>query len=75
MKLPIPHTKNKYTGRQTRFFDLVGFSLVSLFNGMSNFVDYLIPKPSLSKNGSGTTSPIAGVIGRFVPFPRVFVRK
>ena len=29
--------------------------LVSLFNGISIFVDYLMPKPSLQKNSSGTT--------------------
>ena len=34
--------------------------LVGLFNGISTFVDYLIPKSSLQKNSSDTISPIAG---------------
>ena len=28
--------------------------LVSLFNGISTFVDYLMPKPFSEKNSSGT---------------------
>ena len=34
--------------------DKVRFGLVSLFNGISTFVGYLIPKPFSSKNSSGT---------------------
>ena len=30
------------------------FGLVSLFNGISTFLGYLIPKPSFEKNSSGT---------------------
>ena len=30
------------------------FGLVSLFNGKSTFVGYLMPKPSFLKNSSGT---------------------
>ena len=32
------------------------FGLVSLFNGMSTFVGYLMPNPFLSKNGSSSSS-------------------
>ena len=31
---------------------LVGFNLVSLFNGMSTFVGYLMPKPSLLRDSN-----------------------
>ena len=31
------------------------FHLVSLFNGISTFVDYLMPKPPLQKNSNGTS--------------------
>ena len=41
---------------------VVGF-LVSLFNGISTFVGYLMPKPSF-KNSSGTIYPITGRIRR-----------
>ena len=40
------------------------------FNGISIFVDYLMPKQSLYKNSSGTIFPIAVEIRRFIPFPR-----
>ena len=33
---------------------LVWFGLVSLFNGISTFVGYIIPKPSFLKNSCGT---------------------
>ena len=33
----------------------VWFSLVSLFNGISTFVGYLMPKPPFEKNSSGNT--------------------
>ena len=46
-----------------------------LFNGLSTFVGYLMPKPSLEKNSGGTIWLIAGKIRRFITFPRVFVRK
>ena len=46
------------------------FGLVSLFNGISTFLGYLMPKSFSLKNSSGT-----GRIRRFLPFPRVFVRK
>ena len=36
--------------------------LVSLFNGISTFVGYLMPKPFSKKKSSGTISPIAGRI-------------
>ena len=35
------------------------FDVVSLFNGISNLVDYVIPKPSFLKKSSGTMKPIA----------------
>ena len=49
--------------------------LVSLFNGISTFVGYLMPKPSLY-NSSDIIQPTVGV-GRSIsiPFPRVFVWK
>ena len=43
---------------------------VSLFNGFSTFVGYLMLKPSFWKNSIGT-----GKIRGFIPFPRVFVWK
>ena len=46
--------------------------LVSLFYGISAFVGYLIPKPSLYEDSSGT---IAGKISGFLNFPMVFVWK
>ena len=33
---------------------VIGFCLVSLFNGISTFVGYLMPKPLSEKNSSGT---------------------
>ena len=39
------------------------FGLVSLFNGMSTFVGYLMPKPSFEKNSGDAVQPIAGGIG------------
>ena len=33
---------------------LVAQGLVSLFNGISTFVGYLMPKPFFEKNSSGT---------------------
>ena len=32
----------------------LGYSLVSLFNGISTFLGYLIPNPSFLKNINGT---------------------
>ena len=37
------------------------FGLVSLFNGISTFVGYLMPKPFSEKNSSGT------IIGLYTP--------
>ena len=34
--------------------EMIRFWLVSLFNGISNFVGYLMPKPFSQKNSSGT---------------------
>ena len=53
---------------------LVGW-LVSLFNVISTFVGYSMPKPSFKKNSNGTIQPIAGRIRGFIPFPKVFVQK
>ena len=36
--------------------------LVSLFNGISTFVGYLIPEPSLQKNSNDTIGGARGVI-------------
>ena len=47
-----------YTGKPNvnRFIVLVWFDLVSLFNGISTFVGYSMPKPFPEKNNSGTIS-------------------
>ena len=50
-------------------------SLVSLFNGISRFPDYLIPKSSLLKKGDANIWLIAGRIREFKPFPKVLIRK
>ena len=43
--------------------------MVSLFfNGISTFGGYLMPKPFLKKNSSGTIWPIAREIKEFIPF-------
>ena len=46
-----------------------------LFNGISTFMGYLMPKLSFLKNGSGTIQPTARRTSRFIPLPRVFVQK
>ena len=51
------------------------FGLVSLFNGISTFVGYLMPKLFSLKNSSCTIEHIAGTIRGFIPFPRVYARK
>ena len=43
---------------------------VSLFNGISNFVGYLMPKPTVQKNSSCTIQFIARGIRGFMPFPK-----
>ena len=48
--------------------------LVSLFTGISIFIGYLMPEPSLYKNGCGIIQLIAGLIRGFTPFPRVLVQ-
>ena len=45
-------------------------TLVSLFNGITTFVGYLIPKPSLQKNTSGNIQPIADKDKRVHSFPK-----
>ena len=57
------------------FIGLVWFGWVSLFNGISTFVGYLMPKPFSKKDRGGTIKHIAGRIRGFIPFPRVFARK
>ena len=54
---------------------IIRSGLVSLFNGISTFAGYLMPKPFSEKNSSGTILPIAGRIRGFISFPRVFARK
>ena len=51
------------------------FSLVTLFNCISTFMNYLMPKPSLFKNSSGTIWSKAGGDKGFMPFLRVLVWK
>ena len=41
-------------------FDKIWFCLGSLFNGISTFAGYLMPKPSLQKDSSNTIQSIAG---------------
>ena len=41
-------------GVRVRVTMLIWFGLVSLFNGISTFVGYLMPKPFSKKNSSGT---------------------
>ena len=50
-------------------------SLFSLFNSISNFVVYLMPKTPLYKNNSDTILSIAGRIRGFIHFQRIWVRK
>ena len=52
--------------------NLIG--LLSLFNGISTFVGYLMPKPFFEKSSSGNIQPKAGRIRGFILFPRVFAR-
>ena len=40
------------------------------FNGISTFVDYLMPKPSFKKNNSDAIYPITGRIGGVHTFPK-----
>ena len=49
-------TANNSTNNNNVVFFLfqIWFSLVSLFNGISTFVGYLMPKPLSQKNSSGT---------------------
>ena len=58
LKTCIPISKNleKISFIYAIIFDNVSmsFDLVSLFNGISTFGGYLMPKPSLLKNSSGT---------------------
>ena len=51
------------------------FCLVSLFNRMSTFVGYLMPKLFSEKNSTGKILPIAGRIRMFITSRRVFARK
>ena len=44
--------------------------LVSLFNDISTFKDYLIPKPSLDNSNNDSVQPIAKGINGFIPFPK-----
>ena len=51
------------------------FVLVSLFNGISTFVAYLMPKQSLKKGSSVIIPLIAGEMSEFMPFSRILVWK
>ena len=44
--------------------------LVSLFNGISTFVGYLMPKPSFQKNSNDVISLLAWRIVEFITFPK-----
>ena len=63
------HFKYLYLCKLTTIYQIV-IDWVSLFNGISTFVCYLMPKPSFKKNSSD-----AGRIRGFIPFPRIFVQK
>ena len=45
------------------------FGLVSLFNGISTLMGYLMPKSSIQKNSSDTIKPIAGEIRGLCIYP------
>ena len=49
----------------------VWFGLVSLFDGMSSFVGYLMLKTSFLNGISGTIQPIAKGISEFMAFIRI----
>ena len=49
-------TERKIFKKKRNQIKWLGFS-VSLFNGISTFVSYLMPKPSLLKNNTGTIHP------------------
>ena len=51
------------------------FGFVSLFNGISTSMDYLIRKLSLEKNNCNAIKPTDGTARVFIPFRRVSVRK
>ena len=46
------HTRTHKHTEQDRYIDM--FGLVSLFNGISTILGYLMPKPFSQKNSSGT---------------------
>ena len=48
----------------------IHISLVSLFNGISTFVDYLMPKPSLWKTAVILFKSLLEEIRAFIPFSR-----
>ena len=60
-------------GKKTVF--ICRFGVVSLFNGISTFIGYLMPKPFTLKNSISTIYPIARRIRGIIPFPRVFAQK
>ena len=45
------------------FYIVIGFQF--LFNGISNFVDYFIPRLSLKKDNSAVIQPIAELVYGF----------
>ena len=53
-KVSIFSSSSFSTSLYSLYFSVLYFALVSIFNGISTFVDYSIPKPSLQKNSSGT---------------------
>ena len=71
---PNSQKVNKFNGWKFENFDSIGW-LISMFNGISTLVSYLMPKPFSEKNSSCTIWPIAGRIRGFIPFPWVFGQK
>ena len=50
----IDHKQENVSTAFDRLFKRMWFGLVSLFNGISTFVDYLMPKPFSQKKCCGT---------------------
>ena len=53
----------------------IGLVLISLFNGISTFVGYLMTKLFLWKKRSGAIYPIGEGISGFIPSSKIIVRK
>ena len=54
MKGDMPSNKETKVNLYIYIYIYIGFTSVSLFDGISPFMCYLMPKPSLLKDSSGT---------------------